>query len=179
MFENPGPNIYYVYFFELGYLFFYRTVPGLSNLINQLDDTTFFLLRIFERHSKVKKSVSGRIFILNRTTITKYEIEWSRDPIASTFRSASRILIYLENRKENIRKVSKQFCLSENFEEDVHSSMHKTIVVKYNALLYFTGDLTRFKQWISNNLRDRRNRSTCHCSLEHYFSMTNYVRGSY
>lgn len=58
----------------------------------------------------------------------------------------SRILIYLENRKENIRKVSKQFCLSENFEEDVHSSMHKTIVVKYNALLYFTGDLTRFKQ---------------------------------
>lgn len=80
MFENPGPNIYYVYFFELlifisGYLFFYRTVPGLSNLINQLDDTTFFLLRIFERHSKFKKSVSGRIFILNRTTITKYEIE--------------------------------------------------------------------------------------------------------
>lgn len=75
MFENPGPNIYYVYFFELGYLFFYRTVPGLSNLINQLNDTTFFLLRIFERHSKVKKSVSGRIFILNRTTIAKYEIE--------------------------------------------------------------------------------------------------------
>lgn len=65
------------------------------------------------------------------------------------------------------------------FREGVYSSMHKTIVVKYNALLYFTGDLTRFKQWISNNLRDRRNRSTCHCSLEHYFSMTNYVRGSY
>lgn len=33
--------------------------------------------------------------------------------------------------------------------------MHKTIVVKYNALLYFTGDLTQ--QWILNNLRDRRN----------------------